>query len=92
MDPDDDALVTLTDLRKFLEANNINNSLVEAKYLIEEANERGKLFQNNGDVLAYIDQLISFDQLSQRTANNFLQKIICSSGWIAGKTKGSCRF
>ncbi len=51
IDPDDDTLVTLTDLKNFLEENNVKDSLVEAKYLIEEASGRGKLFQNNSDVM-----------------------------------------
>jgi hypothetical protein len=44
LDPDDDGMVTLTELRDFFKAKNVNGSLSKAQFWLEEASERGKCF------------------------------------------------
>jgi hypothetical protein len=42
LDPDDDHLVFLSDLRKYLQENNVTDSLSVAQFLLEEASGRGE--------------------------------------------------
>jgi hypothetical protein len=42
LDPDDDRLVFLSDLRKYLQETNVTDSLSVAQFLLEEASGRGE--------------------------------------------------
>jgi hypothetical protein len=85
LDPDDDALVTLTDLRKFLEENNVNNSLVEAKYLIGEAIGRGESFlvkskEKNVMILQNPQKLFIMGRFLKKHCANYFQNSIFLCG------------
>ncbi len=43
LDPDDDGVVSLSDLKGFLKDNGVNKSLSAAKYILEEASTRGNI-------------------------------------------------
>ncbi len=45
LDPDDDGMVTLTELRDFFKSKNIIGSLSKAQFLLEEASGRGNFKQ-----------------------------------------------
>jgi hypothetical protein len=44
LDPDDDGVVILSDLKDFLKENGVNKSLSAAKYILEEASTRGNFY------------------------------------------------